>query len=142
MNKKRTFPIVGPAYMRATTIPFEEVKNRWLQDPEHRAACDAIQDQDALDGVELYAHTWNYRVIEFDGADGEPWRAIHEVHYVNGVPDAYSSTPASVTWYPAEDGWEDPRQQLDRLAAALNKPILRPADFHSEEPEAPEIRAP
>lgn len=119
---------------------FDDLKTRWLQDPAFRAAYDAIEDP--LEGVEIHAHTWNYRVIEFDGADGEPWRAIHEVHYLDDQPAAYSDTPADATWYPTAGGWEDPRALLERLAAALDKPILRPADFHSEEPEAPEIRAP
>ena len=36
------------------------------------------------------ARNWNYRVIEFVTEDGEVWRSIHEVHYVDGVPKAPS----------------------------------------------------
>ena len=34
--------------------------------------------------------TWNYRIIRF--ADH---KALHEVHYEDGVPVAYGSTPAT-----------------------------------------------
>ena len=112
------------------TQPFADIKARWLQDPAVRAAYDAIEDP--LEGVEVRVHHWNYRVIEFDGADGEPWRAIHEVHYCNDQPAAYSDTPAGIVWHPTTGGWEDPRALLERLAAALDKPILTPADFPAE----------
>lgn len=112
------------------SLRFDELKQRWLQHPAFRAAYDAIEDP--LEGVEIHAHTWNYRVIEFDGTDGEPWRAIHEVHYRNGQPAAYSDTPAGIVWHPTADGWEDPRALLERLASALDKPILTPADFPAE----------
>jgi hypothetical protein len=32
--------------------------------------------------------SWDYRVIEFVTEDGEVWRSIHEVHYVDGIPRA------------------------------------------------------
>ena len=81
----------------------------------------------------IAVRAWNYRVIEFDGADGEPYRSIHEVHYANGKPTHYSDQPAAVTWYPTGDGWEDPRQQIERLTSALDKPVLRAADFSSDD---------
>ena len=74
-------------------------------------------------------YTWNYRVIEFDnGFDGKPWREIREVHYIDGVPNAYSSIPIAL-YLEDDDSWENPKEILDKFAAALDKPVLRPSDF-------------
>jgi hypothetical protein len=71
------------------------------------------------------SRTWNYRVIE-TVHDGQICRAIHEVHYENGKPVAYVENAAGVAWE-TDDG--EPRRVLDRMREALDKPVLRPADF-------------
>lgn len=70
---------------------------------------------------------WNYRVIEFAG-EGTPYRAIHEVHYTNGVPSGYSEGAAVVLWDVSE-GDASPGAQLNRMFLALAKPVLRESDF-------------
>jgi hypothetical protein len=73
---------------------------------------------------------WNYRVIEFaDPKTGEAWRAIHEVHYENGEPVAYSEPHASVVWDAADDGAARPLQILAQMAGALERPMLVESDF-------------
>lgn len=70
---------------------------------------------------------WNHRVIEFVDPDGTPWRAIHEVHYVNHLPVAYTEEPAVVGGEgESNDGL---RWTLDRMREALEKPILVERDF-------------
>lgn len=76
--------------------------------------------------------TWNYRVIEFMTDDGHPWQAIHEVFYRDGKPDAYSKTPAFVVSYEG-DGESGMADCLDRMREALDKPVLRAADFWAPE---------
>lgn len=70
---------------------------------------------------------WNYRVIEFSEGD-ETWRAIHEVHYADDAPVAYSETPASVSW-----GSDEPDSTaidiLERMRGALGKPVLLASEF-------------
>jgi hypothetical protein len=75
--------------------------------------------------------TWNYRVIEFgNGVDGLPWREIREVHYIDGVPNAYSGGPIVMAYYLEDDAsWENPRELLDKCFMAIHKPVLRPSDF-------------
>ena len=69
---------------------------------------------------------WNYRVMQFTEGP-ETWRAIHEVHYDDdGKPVAYTENPAYVAW-DADEG--DPTGILLRMAVAIDKPILTPADF-------------
>lgn len=71
--------------------------------------------------------SWNYRVMEFT-AEGDSWRAIHEVHYTNGVPTAYTANPAVVFW--DQDGTNDQGPWvLDRMREALGKPVLTEKDF-------------
>jgi hypothetical protein len=73
---------------------------------------------------------WNYRVIEFaDPTTGEAWRAIHEVHYENGVPVAYAEPHASVVWDAADSGTARPLQILAQMAGALDRPMLVERDF-------------
>jgi hypothetical protein len=62
----------------------------------------------------------------FDG-DGEPSHQIHEVYYdKEGHPSGYTENPISV--FSIEGikgiGWE-----LEKMAAALNKPVLEESDF-------------
>ena len=72
---------------------------------------------------------WNYRVIEFvDPSTNETWRAIHEVHYENGVPTHYSENPASVVW-DTEEGESAPRKIIANMQEALFKPTLIEIDF-------------
>lgn len=73
----------------------------------------------------MRGRTWNYRVIEKEH-DGEISRAIHEVHYENDVPVAYTENPASIVWE-ADD--EEPKRVLERMREALDKPVLREEDF-------------
>ncbi len=81
--------------------------------------------------------TWNYRVIEFvaPSADGVPenrWRAIHEVHYDDsGRPQGYTENPAVIEWSADEDD-SAPFSALERMKAALAKPVLVESDFHSK----------
>jgi hypothetical protein len=72
---------------------------------------------------------WNYRVIEFPAVGGEPaWREMREVYYNDsGVPCAYGSI-AHVGWDIEEDP-AVPYTILDRMRAALDKPILHVHDF-------------
>lgn len=73
--------------------------------------------------------TWNYRVIEFVTPGGEPWRAIHEVHYdVAGCPTSYAENPAAVVW-DAEMSDAEAVGTLTLMALSLGKPRLVEADF-------------
>lgn len=72
--------------------------------------------------------TWNYRVIEFVTPGGEPWRSIHEVHYVDEVPIAYSESPACIVW-DVDEGYSAALFTLKRMRKALDKPVLVEADF-------------
>jgi len=69
---------------------------------------------------------WDYRVMQF-AREGDPSCTIHEVHYDDdGKPVAYTENPAYVAW-DADEG--DPTGILLRMAVAIDKPILTPADF-------------
>ena len=72
---------------------------------------------------------WNYRAIHFEhGEDSHV--AIHEVHYRDGIPVAYSETPAVVLWSVEEpDGTG--LAILDRMREALVKPVLRDSEFQA-----------
>lgn len=70
--------------------------------------------------------TWNYRVLSFRHGD-EAWQAIHEVHYRDGVPIAYTETPAVVLWDP--DDVDGGLRSLERMREALSKPVLTDTDF-------------
>lgn len=75
---------------------------------------------------------WNYRVIEFVSPEGETWRAIHEVHYCDGVsPTSYSIDAATVI--EDEGAREGMSWVLDRIREALDKPVLTKRDFPSLE---------
>lgn len=71
---------------------------------------------------------WNYRVIEFVELNGEPWRAIHEVHYEDDRPVMYTEEPAIVMWDKSE-GDSSPRSILKRMIECLSKPALKESDF-------------
>lgn len=74
---------------------------------------------------------WNYRVIEFTSPDGDPWRAIHEVHYSSdGRPTSYAENPASVGWS-LSDGDDAADRTIERMREALTKPVLKAEAFAS-----------
>lgn len=73
--------------------------------------------------------SWNYRVIEFVTEGGEIWRSIHEVHYVEGVPMAYSERPAPIMWE-KDDGEDAALVTLEQMREALSRPVLGEIDFH------------
>lgn len=80
--------------------------------------------------------SWNYRVIEFVDEAGEPWRAIHEVHYdPEGNPNGYGEEPAAVT--STDDAGTNASLSwvLDRMREALDKPVLVERDFKRAAPE-------
>jgi hypothetical protein len=83
------------------------------------------KEDDKQDGLE---GSWNYRVMEFT-ADGETWRAIHEVYYRNGVPSGFAGTPAIVMWDPDDADEQGGLRVLQRMHEALSKPVLRGDDF-------------
>ena len=58
----------------------------------------------------------------------DAWCAIHEVYYENGVPTAYSTTPAVAMWDP-EEGDGAGSRTVDRFREALSKPVLTVDDF-------------
>lgn len=84
---------------------------------------------------------WNYRVMEFESPDGERWRTIHEVHYDDdGNLNSYAEDAAPVMAN-LDDVYLHGKQQrggiewtLDRMREALDRPVLTPADFDTEEP--------
>ncbi|WP_434108136.1 hypothetical protein [Paraburkholderia caffeinilytica] len=79
------------------------------------------------------ASHWNYRVMQFTGGE-ESWRAIHEVHYRDGVPWGYTEKPAIVHW-DLDMGDDDSTALaiLERMREAISKPVLRVADFDRED---------
>lgn len=72
---------------------------------------------------------WNYRVIEFVTPEDEPWFSIHEVHYRDGKPYAYTEDPAAV----CSETTDGLRWVLARMAEAIDKPALRERDFDGGE---------
>jgi hypothetical protein len=73
---------------------------------------------------------WNFRIVEFDGGHGEPaWRELREVFYDDaGQPGAYGAV-GQVAW-DAEEDPQVPYAILERMRAALDKPILFARDFN------------
>lgn len=65
--------------------------------------------------------SWNYRVLRHDGVDG-PYYQVQEVYFEEGdaVPHSWSAGPASV----GGENLDEMRTVLDRMAAALDKPVL------------------
>lgn len=72
------------------------------------------------------SRTWNYRVMSFRHGE-EAWQAIHEVHYRDGVPFAYTEAAAVAMWDP--DDVDGGLRSLERMREALSKPVLTDADF-------------
>lgn len=78
--------------------------------------------------------SWDYRVIEFVDPDGSPWQAIHEVHYGDGdTPRSYSDNPAAVVSSDSGGNEAGLRWVLDRMAEALDKPVLVARDFIADD---------
>lgn len=75
--------------------------------------------------------TWNYRVMSFKHGE-DAWQAIHEVHYRDGRPTAYSSSAAVVMW-DTDGGSDAGLWVLDRMKEALSKPVLTESDFPNVE---------
>lgn len=75
---------------------------------------------------EMAMNTWNYRVMKFVDADGEPWHEIREVYYTDEKPTAYSGKAADVSSVENIIGL---KWVLDRMREALDKPVLEEADF-------------
>lgn len=64
--------------------------------------------------------SWNYRMmVQSDGDDY--WFSVHEVHYTDGVPRAYSKEPAGIGGNNIEDLMFAVNKMKD---AILNKPAL------------------
>lgn len=102
-------------------------------DPQAQDEASEVDGVSAGEEADLPRRSWNYRVIRFEQG-GEVWRAIHEVHYEDGRPCAYSGTEASISWF-AEDEPGAPQRILGRMVEALAKPELSEADFRGGEPE-------
>lgn len=78
-----------------------------------------------------HRHRWNYRVIAFESTGGD-WRAIHEVHYEDDTPVAYSESAATFFWEPTDDDEKTPKQILRRFKDAIAKPVLKASDFEQK----------
>jgi hypothetical protein len=76
---------------------------------------------------------WNYRAIRFEHGE-DSHIAIHEVHYQDGMPVAYSETPAVVLWSVEEPDGAG-LAILDRMREALVKPVLLESEFQGSRRE-------
>lgn len=69
--------------------------------------------------------TWNFRLIDLsDENGGDPWLELVEVHYDSKRIPAGYSTPCM-----GSETVEGMRQVMDWHRFALNKPVLKKADF-------------
>lgn len=75
--------------------------------------------------------SWNYRVFEWEGPDGEKWRTIHEVFYDGqGNVEGYEADPAWPIATQNDAGtFEDLGACLDMIRSALDKPTLLASDL-------------
>ena len=78
---------------------------------------------------------WNYRIIEFRPQHGNPYRAIHEVHYSASGQFTYAASPADILWEIGEEE-DTPGQILDRMREALAKPVLSATRWPQEVKES------
>lgn len=72
---------------------------------------------------------WNHRVVRRT-EDDEELLSLHEAHYADGADPA--GRPDTITLHPVAPYAEDIdglRQVLDRMRAALDKPVLDYDDF-------------
>ena len=72
---------------------------------------------------------WNYRAIRFEHGE-DSHIAIHEVHYQDGMPVAYSENPAVALWSVEEPDGAG-LAILDRMREAVVKPVLRALEFQA-----------
>lgn len=71
--------------------------------------------------------TWNYRVMKFVDDEGETYHQIHEVYYdKDGDLKGYTKNPVSLF---SSDGVDGLRTSIEKIAAALKKPVLESSDF-------------
>jgi hypothetical protein len=70
-------------------------------------------------------HHWNHRVIRHIEPDGEEYLAVHEVHYDDDVPVSVTVNPVG----PGATDLDGLRRTLERMTAALDKPVLDYSDF-------------
>ena len=79
-------------------------------------------------------YTWNHRVLLHKGTDaGEDYYGIHEVHYEDGVPRAYTTNPVEV----GGESVKSLKITLERMLRCLELPVLTPEDFkHDTLPDA------
>lgn len=71
----------------------------------------------------MTSRTWNYRIIQF-----AEHLALHEVHYRDGVPFAYTEEPC--TFVSDLDEYDDIAGGLRMaLRDATEKPVLMESDF-------------
>lgn len=70
---------------------------------------------------------WNHRIVALpcDFPDSGETFGIHEVYYEDGLPMSYTSEPIRIE----ADSLLDLMEMWDRIRKALDKPVLRPADF-------------
>lgn len=66
---------------------------------------------------------FEYRVIEFDDEEG-PFFEVMEVEYEDGRPVRFNATS-----FGSQEGVEGLRQLLARVGEALDKPVLKEAEF-------------
>ena len=81
--------------------------------------------------------SWNHRVIEFMDSDGTRFRCIHEVHYDDaGKPAAFTEDGATVMCSDSVGAFPGLRLTIERMRAALEKPVLKESDFIGDAEEA------
>lgn len=74
--------------------------------------------------------SWNYRVVEFEGAEGDKYFEIKEVFYdTSGKPVGYSDAVCGA------DTYEGLFKCMSMMQAAHAKPVLDEAEFFSNEPK-------
>lgn len=78
---------------------------------------------------------WNYRLIDLSHLNGnEPWVTVHEVYY--------KDDGSLIGYAEASLGSEDVagmRTVLERMALALDKPVLKVSDFKGHEPTKSDV---
>lgn len=73
--------------------------------------------------------SWNYRVIRHIDAEGNESYMVHEVYYTpEGRPQMYTVNGVA----PYGESLDELRKDVERFAAAVEKPVLTSADFPPE----------
>lgn len=75
-------------------------------------------------------YTWNHRVI-IHPHERETWMGIHEVHYEDGKPRAYTISAIGIIAEESDEGGahQSMKITLERMLRALDKPWLHEKDF-------------